>query len=183
VALPIRRVKLILKPMKYCHKCQQDKADHEFYFDPRRNKLSSPCKPCRRAIVKSYGNRWKLSNPDKCKKSDQKAKMKSKYGLSLDGLIDLWELQNRACAICKHPISLNAKEKASKPHVDHCHTTGKVRGLLCLTCNTGLGMFGDSSDLIGAAREYLLCRQDASASISDTAPVSADQNATNSTIH
>ena len=55
--------------------------------------------------------------------------------------------QNACCAICK--------EFMQSPHIDHCHKTGKVRGLLCQTCNSGLGMFHDQPDQLRAAAEYL----------------------------
>ena len=55
-------------------------------------------------------------------------------------------------------VAQYAIEKSSKPHIDHCHVSGVVRGLLCLTCNTGLGMFGDSVNLLDAAKQYLQLR-------------------------
>ena len=138
--------------MKYCRKCKLEKSESDFYFDKRRSAIQGPCKKCR---ISAASNDWRKANPLKRKESNFKTKLKTKYGLTLEGLIKLWEKQNKACAICLRPISLNAKEKASKPHVDHCHVSGVVRGLLCLTCNTGLGMFGDSLDLLETAKQYL----------------------------
>lgn len=99
-------------------------------------------------------------------------------------LISMWESQNKSCAVCQRPISLSASNKASKPHVDHCHVTGVVRGLLCLTCNTGLGMFGDSLDLLDAAKTYLLQFRGVSTvkDNSDSASVSAAKQSS-PTIH
>ena len=88
----------------------------------------------------------------------QVAKLKKKYGISYEGLVILWERQGKSCAICHKPLSLSASGKSSKPHVDHCHVSKVVRGLLCLTCNTGLGMFGDSVNLLDAAKQYLQLR-------------------------
>lgn len=165
--------------MKHCKKCNTEKKLSDFYLDKRRNKLQTPCKDCR---IKANDHSWRKSNPTKNRESDRRSKLRSKYELSLEMLTDLWLSQDKACAICKHPISLAAIEKSSKPHIDHCHVSGVVRGLLCLTCNTGLGMFGDSSDLLDAASDYLLSRGATALPkpIPDTASVSAECN---NTIH
>lgn len=55
--------------------------------------------------------------------------------------------QGGRCAVC-------GEEK--KLHVDHCHDTGKVRGMLCFACNTGIGKLKDDPDLLLAAHRYLL---------------------------
>lgn len=61
--------------------------------------------------------------------------------------IRLTNIQNGLCAICKLPTESLV--------LDHCHDTGKIRGLLCGTCNTGLGMFRDSVETVRAATDYL----------------------------
>lgn len=75
--------------------------------------------------------------------------MLKKYGLSYSD----WELllirQNHVCAICKRP------ETGKTLAVDHCHRTGKVRGLLCAKCNQGIGMFDDNASSLRTAAEYL----------------------------
>lgn len=164
--------------MKHCKKCNTDKTLEEFYYDKNRNVYAAPCKDCRIKTVRLANHKWRKENPEKEKSSNAKSKLKCKYGLSLEDLGSLLEKQNFACAICTRPLSLRATKKASKPHVDHCHVTGVVRGLLCLTCNTGIGMFGDSSDLLDAAKEYIL-RHSALAVVehnSASAPVSADNS-------
>jgi hypothetical protein len=57
------------------------------------------------------------------------------------------ETQGGLCAICEGPLE--------RPHVDHDHTTGKVRGILCFNCNAGLGKFQDNVAVMAAAVEYL----------------------------
>lgn len=84
-----------------------------------------------------------------------RTKAKTKYGLTLEQLHKELELQEGLCKICKRQISFDATEKANKPHVDHNHNTLQFRGLLCLTCNTGLGMFGDNPNLLDIASNYL----------------------------
>ena len=75
---------------------------------------------------------------------------KRKYGLDLNGYVELLEAQNGACAICA-----GAHSDGRPLYVDHDHSTGKVRGLLCMGCNGGLGCFGDIADLVKRAATYL----------------------------
>lgn len=70
-----------------------------------------------------------------------------KYGLTSAAYLALCHAQDGQCAIC-----LQAKPLG----IDHDHATGAVRGLLCLTCNSGLGMFKDKPELLQAAIHYLL---------------------------
>ncbi|AHX12704.1 hypothetical protein CH75_04775 [Dyella jiangningensis] len=58
------------------------------------------------------------------------------------------------CAICDASLLENG-EKKSSAHLDHDHSTGKARGWLCRTCNIGLGMFKDRTDLLSRAISYL----------------------------
>lgn len=76
----------------------------------------------------------------------QKRRVKQ-YGLTVDQYDAMLAAQKGACCICT--VEMNP------PHVDHCHTTGKVRGLLCHKCNTALGLLGDSADRLNVAADYL----------------------------
>lgn len=70
-----------------------------------------------------------------------------KYGLTLDEYYSLIEKQKSFCAICENPCnSLN---------IDHCHDTGFVRGLLCWSCNVGLGHFKNNIKSLNKAIKYL----------------------------
>jgi len=70
----------------------------------------------------------------------------SKYGLSAAEYNAMVITQDGRCAICGAVGELS---------IDHCHTAGNVRGLLCGTCNTGLGMFKDDPKLLHRAIDYL----------------------------
>jgi len=61
-------------------------------------------------------------------------------------------MQKKRCAICKKKRPQNQRNLA----VDHCHKSGKIRGLLCSRCNIGLGIFGDKVDLLQSAIDYLM---------------------------
>jgi hypothetical protein len=90
---------------------------------------------------------WAESNPEK-----KKAQRLRKYSLTPEQHAGMLDQQQGVCAICKTAPS-GAK---NFPMVDHCHTTGKVRGLLCANCNRGIGKFKDSPALLRAAIAYLL---------------------------
>jgi hypothetical protein len=73
-----------------------------------------------------------------------------KYGLTLAAYEELVLWQGARCAICP-----TAHTDQDPLHVDHCHSTGKVRGLLCGPCNRALGLMKDDTDRLGAAIRYL----------------------------
>ncbi len=62
------------------------------------------------------------------------------------------EAQGGVCAICKTAVEFGRRYSGA---VDHCHATGKIRGILCYPCNTGLGVFKDKVDSLRAAIDYL----------------------------
>ncbi len=78
--------------------------------------------------------------------------LKRVYGLSLDDVNSLIEVQNSSCAICN--ISFDCLTPKNI-HIDHCHETGKVRGILCNNCNFALGLLKDNAETFETAAAYL----------------------------
>jgi hypothetical protein len=76
--------------------------------------------------------------------------LKYKYGLSAAGYDDLLAQQGGVCAICQQ-----LDPKGRRLAVDHCHETGRVRGLLCVPCNVGIGNLNDDPERLLAAVAYL----------------------------
>lgn len=76
--------------------------------------------------------------------------LRREYGLTLDAYAALSSSQDERCAICRR--SPNGKPLS----VDHCHSTGAIRGLLCTSCNMGIGYFKDSPKTMRAAFRYLV---------------------------
>ena len=72
-----------------------------------------------------------------------------RYGITVEQYQDILQKQDGICAICKNPPNKNALA------VDHCHITGKIRGLLCPSCNSGIGKLRDSPEMLRKAIEYL----------------------------
>lgn len=84
--------------------------------------------------------------------SSRKSHLKKKYGLTLEAWNNMLIAQNSCCAICKTHTDNCLHQQLS---VDHDHTTGKVRALLCEQCNTALGKFKDSPELLREAADYV----------------------------
>lgn len=76
--------------------------------------------------------------------------LKKKFGITVEEYDAMFKEQRGRCAICGFPPIFGTL------HVDHCHDTLKVRGLLCKKCNTGIGMFRDDPEVMQAAIEYIL---------------------------
>jgi hypothetical protein len=81
----------------------------------------------------------------------------AKYGLTLDQYNALLSAQSGVCAICANPETArdHRHSRVRSLVVDHCHKSGRVRGLLCGACNVGLGKLRDSADVLRAAIAYL----------------------------
>lgn len=118
-------------------KVRRDKASEELYFDVI-------CNSCRYECMNNIDR-----NSDKYRNS----KLRSSYGITLEEYNNILKKQDYKCAIC----GMEEKDDKflSKFTVDHCHRTGKVRGITCGNCNISIGKLGDSSEMIYRAYLYL----------------------------
>jgi hypothetical protein len=94
--------------------------------------------------------RWREANLAKERKRASDYYLRNRYGLTPEEFSAMRRDQNDRCAICRTPLSL-----LSRIHIDHCHNSGKIRGLLCNNCNTGMGMLGDDVKILRRAIRYL----------------------------
>lgn len=99
---------------------------------------------------KDYYHKHKYYKENQHKWRDNQLKVK--YGITLQDYYDMLGHQNHICKICPTPHS---EDKKKGLHVDHCHASGRIRGLLCGQCNTALGGFKDSVELMERAIEYI----------------------------
>lgn len=77
--------------------------------------------------------------------------IRNQYGITLAQYNEMLEAQDYKCAICGNEDEVEGRRLA----IDHCHTTGKIRGLLCGKCNRGLGLFYDNTTALAKAIKYL----------------------------
>lgn len=158
--------------MKTCTKCNLSKE--ESHFTKRtasKDGLFYRCRECdheRHMEVywkdpeasRELGRRLRRENPERYKRSTKKYRLKnrnkarerhfkSKYGISLAERDTLIKNQNGVCGIC------GSLPGSKGLFVDHCHSSGKVRGMLCYACNTMLGLMKDSVTTAQAAINYL----------------------------
>lgn len=94
---------------------------------------------------------WRKANPEKHKLSSKWTKIKITYGLTKQDWEAMFVAQGSCCAGCG---SLSHKSKRDWV-VDHCHSTGTIRGILCWHCNVALGMCDDDPDRLRRLAKYL----------------------------
>ena len=112
------------------HKAQASKAEKQF-------RKKNP----------HYQRDWWRRDPEYRRNSDYK----SKYGITLEDYNKMFEAQNGCCAICGR----NQMLLKTKLAIDHYHSNGKVRGLLCMQCNQALGLLKDNPTILRKAADYL----------------------------
>ena len=101
--------------------------------------------PCCLACKREQGARYRAKNRVEIR---TKGRL-SRYGLTPLKFQELWKAQSGCCAICSKPLDVN------KYRIDHNHNTGEVRGLLCASCNTAIGLLRDSEAFLLRAVRYL----------------------------
>lgn len=99
------------------------------------------CLECKR----ENGAKYRLKNREHINLSNRLGR----YNITLEEFKALWKKQNGTCAIC------GDRFQKKKYRIDHNHDTGEVRGILCTSCNSGLGLFNDSPEILLRAAEYL----------------------------
>lgn len=103
---------------------------------------------------------WRLANPDRVlayraanRRKSYLQESRRKYGITPEEFSVMMTEQEDRCATCKKQFDWG--DKQTKPHIDHCHASLKVRGILCNRCNTVLGLCSDNADLLSNLAGYL----------------------------
>jgi hypothetical protein len=124
-----------------CPSCNETNIE-KFYVDKNGTRTNKHCRECHKA---ECNRRWHARPA-----LDRWASRNYLYGVTKEFLLDLYEKQQGKCAIC------GEEPKTTRGlHIDHCHKTGAVRGLLCHGCNTGIGALQDDPKVIEKALNYL----------------------------
>ena len=142
---------------KICCSCKELKDITE--FSKNRCQKDGFCHQCKSCVKKSYSpekERLKyLKNKEKSIKRSTNWRMKHKFGITSDDKKNMFLCQNKLCKICSTEMTLVGGSDNSA-QIDHCHKTGKIRGIICRKCNLGIGHFNDSPELLEKAIKYLL---------------------------
>lgn len=134
--------------MKRCSKCELILDLHNFYTDKNtKDGYRYCCKSCNINMTKKWNKENKEKKLQNNKKWNDSKLLGWKYG-SLEEYNEIFVKQNGKCLICE-------KESDKKLHLDHCHVTNKVRGLLCFRCNIGIGYLMDNISILKNAIKYL----------------------------
>lgn len=106
------------------------------------------CVECKVLQVK----RWRRENCGTKRYSInlRKARLKRVYGITMEYFDALFKKQGSGCDICKRK-----EPKGPNWSIDHCHKTGKIRGILCVPCNLGIGQLQESKKVLKSAIKYL----------------------------
>lgn len=87
--------------------------------------------------------------------AERRRGLMKRYGITPERYDEMLAAQQGVCVICGDPPRPDGVHASARLHVDHDHTSGKIRGLLCGPCNSGLGLFRDHPGLLQKAIEYL----------------------------
>ena len=161
--------------MKRCTKCMELKLTTEFCKDKKRPDGRHPqCKSCvkeyklQRTKTEETKNQEKIyqrhyartpkrkaqimeyQQTPKHRKNKRKYKLKHKYGITEEQYDEMMKKQGGVCAACRSEF-----RSTKTTHLDHCHATGKVRGILCHNCNRALGAVQDKIENLNALIDYL----------------------------
>lgn len=144
------------KPMHakgFCRTCYY-RYLHTGSPELKRRVITCKIEGCSSLVVfRGYCEEHKHKAPNK--RTEMHKYLVNKFGITIDDYERIYNKQGGVCAICGQPEIRRYNGNIIKLAVDHCHETGKVRGLLCSMCNLSLGGFNDSADLLKNAINYL----------------------------
>lgn len=122
---------------KVCTQCNEEKDETNFNKHKLgKHGLNPVCRECRTKRQRQHRTEFGYGST-----------LKSKYGITYTQYLDMMKAQEYKCSICEDDFDLTSLG-AKAPCVDHCHTTGKVRSILCRNCNTALGHVKESKTVL-----------------------------------
>ena len=134
--------------IRYMENKEEHKRKSKEYYEKNKDRVLGACR--------EY-SKDRRSDPRVLHKISE-SRVLREYGATLSFISDILDEQKGCCKVCGK--SLVVPESKSNYHIDHCHTTGKVRGLLCGNCNLALGLMYDNTLLLRSLLKYLEDSQD-----------------------
>lgn len=126
-----------------CYQRQRRKKQSVFLHEREYNRRY---RETHKAVISGKLKAWREKNKDYVASAKEAQRVKQKYKISLEQIAAMAEAQQHCCKICSNKRPLT---------VDHCHSTGVVRGLLCQQCNSVLGLAYDDQAILHNAIRYL----------------------------
>lgn len=154
---------MLMSSNKKCIKCNCYRDLSKFTFRKDTMKYRNVCKYCVNDRTKELrkldpekfrerNRRYVRKDKNKVKVNSRKWHLKRFFGMSMEDYNKFLDIQEYRCAICQIELTETGKDHFD---IDHCHKTGKIRGLLCGSCNKGLGCFKDDINSLESALNYL----------------------------
>ena len=139
--------------MKQCTVCKETKELDQFYnVKSTKDGKGYRCKEC----DNKARQKWSANNPERSHLSQRQRNLKHRFGVDLEWYEEQFKKQNYSCAICKTKTNKTVGDRQFwNFSVDHCHDSGKIRGILCNNCNRALGLFQDNPELLKKAASYV----------------------------
>jgi len=139
-----------------CGTCHETKPYSRFSPRGKRGDIvlyKSVCKQC----AATRARKWAKDNPERNRENSLNWQLRNVYGIEPERYYELLDRQGGVCAVCgKDELSAHGRTGTRfRLSVDHCHVTGRVRGLLCQSCNRAIGLLGDNIGILEKAIDYL----------------------------
>jgi hypothetical protein len=143
---------------RICNRCLRDLHLSKFSINSKgKYGVKSICKECSNKAEGVRRRRYQKEDPKTFSFKRHESKLRYGYGITTAQYDNLYFIQGGKCAICqvKGSSYFEAHPTQNYFHVDHCHHTKQVRGLLCTNCNSGMGKLQDSEVILNRALDYL----------------------------
>lgn len=127
---------------RICNWCKK-----EYLLNALGGKIKYCSEKCRRDW---HYNRWKSNGGKRCPVKTRSYLLKHNYGITIEDFNLMFQNQGSVCKICK-----NSNTSGKNWHVDHNHSTGKIRGVLCSSCNQALGLTKESINILKSMINYI----------------------------
>ena len=154
----------VLRECKHCGTRATTKEELELFSIGVQSKFGRQniCKECenKRALEsdrvtynKEYAKKKRAEQCPIFKRAERNQNLKRYYGITIDDFEKMYNSQNGKCKIC------HSDNNGKTFHVDHCHMSGRVRGLLCSKCNTAIGLLDENIVVLENAIKYLTAQE------------------------